>query len=1006
LKKDRFSRIKDILFDASNLPPDKRKAFLDKSCKGDPNLRMEIETLLTHDENRMEILNTGGVFSIDPEYLSTPADMVGKTLSHFQIKEEIAVGGMGVLYLAIDTRLHRHVAIKVLRSELLADPAGRERFVREARAASALNHPGIVTVYDIGDDSGIDYIVMEYVEGHTLDELIPAEGLPFKMVTSYALAMSEALVIAHDKGIIHRDVKPSNIMITEDGSVKILDFGIAKRLGEVPGEGTRVSADTGITEEGSTIGTLGYMSPEQVEGKEIDHRSDIFSFGVVLYKMITGKSPFSRDTTAITIHAVVFDDPEPLEKYREEVPEAFQRIVSRMLAKNREERYQKTVELVEDLRSFQKGYEVQHAPPVAEKRTNVKSLAILYLRNLGSSDDEYLSYGITEDLIVDLTRIGTLRVAPMRSILKHKDSDAELDEIAEKLDVRLVLDGSIHRTESSVRVSAQLVDVETGKNLWANRWEEPSDKLPKVKQSLAQGISRALEIGTTVVKAAQLGVPETHDPRVYEYYLRGKYTFEHRKDIEDTEVALGLYRQALSIEPSLLAARAGIAQLLINPMNEYERAEVELTSALAEAKKRGLRVDEANLLWLLSNLRMRQANWDEAFAHAEKALEIHKELNDLAGEAEVLTSLISILRRRSKYSEALKLSERVLEIHRSLDDKVKCASGLREMGIVYFYMGNSPRAIELMEEALEIARKRGDHFFEVICIEGIGHVHKRMGNLQEALTFYEQSYQIGKKLGDKENEAITLNNIGSLLVLKGDYLKALEKCAEAAKIHKEIGNRSSYALSLNNISDIEAITGEYERAIETANRSLAIAEELNYPKVIARANINIGCAHFYLDDYKSAREYFSTALQLSTQNGDQRIITLSHTLLGELFYHQEEYDLCRGHMEKALTISQEIGHKECSMEASTYLAALMILDGEFKVGVDQLREIVEDPKYYGNPQDILIAMRLLGQSLLEFGRDEKDRKEGNRILQEALDHAREKRIAYEVKWIEEILSAE
>jgi non-specific serine/threonine protein kinase len=1004
LKKDRFSRIKDILFEVSDLPPDKRKAYLDESCKDDPELRQEVEALLALDDDRLELLKTGGALQFDPEYLSTPADMVGKTISHFQIEEEIAVGGMGVLYRAFDTRLHRHVAIKVLRAGLLNDPVSRERFIREARAASALNHPGIVTVYDIGEDSGIDYIVMEYVEGNTLDEVIPVDGLPFKTVTSYALAMSEALVIAHDNGIVHRDLKPSNIMITEEGNIKILDFGIAKWLGEVPGEGTRVSADTGITEEGSTIGTLGYMSPEQVEGRDIDFRSDIFSLGVVFYKMITGKSPFSRDTTAVTIHAVVYDDPEPLEKYREDAPEELQRVVNRMLAKDREDRYQATLELVDDLRSFHKGHDVQHAPPVTDKRTKVKSLAILYLRNLGSEDDEYLSYGITEDLIVDMTRIGTLRVAPMRSILKHKDSDEDLEEIAKKLDVKLILDGSIHRTESSVRISAQLVDVETGKNLWANRWEELSDNLPEVKQSLAQGINRALEVGTTAVKAAQAGKPEAQDPRAYEYYLRGKYTFDRKKDDADIEVALGLYRQALSLEPSLLAAQAGIAELLIGK-SEYEEANKVLSLALADSRKRGLMADEAVILRLYARSLNFLSYWDKALEYEEKALDIMKELNDLAGEAEVLGDLIFTLTKRSRFAEALVFSKRALDIHRNLEDKSKSAWGLRKMGSLYLQMGDYDRSLALAEDALEFARKRGDLPLEEACTTDIGIIYEYTGNHDEALSQFEQSLRIATKLGNQDGRASSFGCIGMVHLSKGNYRKALEVFNKSSIINKEIGERSSVALSLDNIALIHNILGEYDLTIKTAREALAIAEELDYPLIVAAANQTLGETHFYKGDYETALEYCLIALKICNQSGLRRDLTWCHASLCELYYHQKGYDLCREHAGKAQVIAKEIGEKEPWLKASAYLAFLMVHEGQFQAGIKRLREIVEESESHGDPRFILNARRLLGQTLMGYGHDDKDREEGRTVLKEALDMARSKEVAYELKWIGDILAS-
>jgi tetratricopeptide (TPR) repeat protein len=745
------------------------------------------------------------------------------------------------------------------------------------------------------------------------------------------------------------------------------------------------------------------MSPEQVEGKKVDHRSDIFSFGVVLYEMIAGRPPFHRDNLVAMVHDIVQEEPMLLSDCRTDITESLQGIVAKMLAKGRDDRYQTTGDLVEDLRRFQRGLDVLHASAEAkEKRPRVKSLAVLYLKNLGKKDDEFLSYGITEDLIVDLTRIGTIRVAPMRSIMRHKDSDDELDEIAKKLDVMMVLDGSIHKGENSVRVSAQLVDVVTGKNLWANRWEEPYESLPNVKQSLAHGISQALCVDSKVVDAAQVGAPEAQNPQAYEYYLRAKYTFEHKRDSLDVEVALDLYRQTLSLEPSLLAARAGIAQTLMEK-NEYEQAEQELTSALADARRRGLRADEADILRLFSLFHQRQSHWDEALEYGERALEIRKELSDLAGEAEVLGSLMATLNKRSRFPEALEMSERILEINCQLDDQEKSAWGLRGMGLVYRNMGDYDRAMVLAEEALEIACKRGDNSLEAACTSDIGIIHEYTGNLDEALCYFEQALQIYTKLGNQNGSAHSINNIAVAHLSKGNYRKALEMFDKASMIHKEIGERSGYALTLCNIAVIQAVIGDYDLAIRAASQALVIAEELDYPNIITLANLNLGSAHFYKGEGDSAREYYLIALEVGNQAGLRRIITWSHAALSELHYEQEEYDLCREHSEKALVIAKEIGDKEYFLKVSIYLGALKIHEGQVKEGTALLREVSAEAKEYGDPMLILIALRLLGQALLEYVQNDAEREEGRLILEKALSLAKEKEVAYEVKWIGEIL---
>jgi serine/threonine protein kinase/Tfp pilus assembly protein PilF len=992
-----FERIRELLIKVVDLPADEQRLYLEDSCKDDPKLLKEIELILAREsDDQQAFKSTVGI----PFSAVTCLDMTGRTFHHFHLEEKIASGGMGVLYKAIDTKLCRYVAIKILRPELLSHPGIRERFIREAQAASALNHPGIVTVYEINEDSGVDYIVMEFVEGRTLDEVISSEGLPLEAVSAYAISLAKTLRFAHEKGIVHRDLKPSNIMVTEEGDLKILDFGIAKRLDTFGFDENEALTVTQVTQTRGVLGTVGYMSPEQVRGREVDHRSDIFSFGVVLYEMITGETPFQGDSVFTTTHAILHDDPKPFSDYQADLPDTLEAIVYRALQKDREDRYQATEDLVEDLQCYRLGEELQYAPPVdtVKRRLEVRSLAVLYLKNLGPEDDEHLSYGITEDLIIDLTRIGILRVAPMHSILRHKDSNVALEEIAEQLDVTMVLDGSIHRSESSVRVTAQLVDIEMGKNLWANRWEEPLEDLPKVKQLLAQGISRALN-----VDAANVGVPETQDPRAYEYYLRAKYTFEHWKDEADLEVALGLFRQALSLEPSLMAACAGVAHALMLK-NEYEEADQLLTSALVDARRRGHRADEADILRLFSLLRDYQSRWDEALDYGEQALEIKKELNDLAGEALVLGDLIGILNGRSRYAEALEMSKRLLEIHRQLDDQEKSADGLRRMGGLYKNMGDYDKAMACAEEAQVIARRCGNLSVEAACTADIGIIYKLTGNLDKALQCHEQVLQIDTKLGNQEGRATSFNNIAVAHISLGNYRKAIEMLDQASMIQKEIGYSSGNALTLTNIADIYSRIGEYDRAIEAARQALAIAEELDYPLIIAVANLNLGSSHLYKDEYKTALECFLNALDVSNRAGLPRYIIWSHTLLGELHYHQGEYDKCHEHSEKARTMSIEIGEMETMLKASAYLVALMVQKGHLEEGVRELSEVCDTAREVGDPIPVINARRLLGQSLLEHGRNESEREEGRTILEEALAMAQEKEVAYEVEWICEILN--
>jgi non-specific serine/threonine protein kinase len=917
----------------------------------------------------------------------------GAKVGHYRIIERIGAGGMGEVYLAEDTELDRKAALKFLSVQYASDGDFKARFKREAQAAAKLNHPNIVTIYEVAEYCSRSYIAMEYVTGNSLEHMINQGRVLFPTALELISQVCQGLQKAHQCGIIHRDIKPGNIFVNNDGQVKILDFGLAK-----------VEGDSQMTLAGSVLGTASYMSPEQGRGLDVDHRSDIFSVGVLLYVMLAGRSPFKRDSIAATIHAIVHEYPEPIAVYNPELPEAIQLIIGKMLAKDPTDRYQSIGDLLLDLKQLQESEGVPAAfrSLLVGQRPDVKSLAVLYLRNLGSSEDEYLSYGITEDLIVDLTRIGTIRVTPMRSVLKFKDSVEELREIAKKLDVTMVLDGSLHKSEKSVRISALLVDAATGKSLWANRWQASLDNLSRIKQALARGISQALGIDSSVARAAQLGKPEAKDPQAYQYYLQGKYAFEHKKSTADVEVARGLYRKALELEPRLLAARAGIAGIMAYN-GEYKEAVQELLSALDDARKRGLRADEATIQRLLALSYFRQSRLDKAMEHGNQALRVSSELHDLVGEANALGTLMNTFLKQARFDEALALSERALKINHQLDDQQKVAEVLRIIGNIFRGKGENLRARVIFQNVLQMARKQENKSLEAMCHNNIGVVNFHMGYLDEAMHHYEQSLQIYDQLGDQIRQTVLFINIGMVYGSRGAYREAMELYSKASAIRKGLGERGGYALSQDNIARCLAMTGEYDRAISISREVLSIGEEIGDPHLTAGANENLGFAHFCRGEHERAEKYYRAAIRIAEESNILQFICETHLSMGEMDYHLGNLDLCRDHLEKALGVANEIGEKGVHLKAAGYLAALEVQGGEFDTGVKRLREILDDAKSRGDLQNILNAQRLIGQALLENGPDHRTQDEGHTILQSAYSLAKDKEISHEAKWIGRIL---
>jgi len=469
----------------------------------------------------------------------TKDTMVG----HYRIVEKIGAGGMGEVYLAEDTKLNRTVALKFLSPFLSQDEDQRKRFAREAQAAAKLGHANIVAIHEVGDYRGRPWISMENVEGASLELLIESGGLGEDRIIDIAIGVCNGLRKAHETGIIHRDIKPSNILIDRDGCPRVLDFGLA------------VLRDTDrLTQNGSTLGTVGYMSPEQVEGKEVDPSSDLFSLGVVLYELFTGCNPFRRDNQAATLNAILRDDPQPITRYKSEVSDGLQHIILKMLQKRQEHRYQSAAGVIEDLRRLRR--ELEHGHP-AEKRQ--PSIAVLPFANLSADpEQEYFCDGMAEEIINALAHIENLRFIARTSAFAFKGKHEDVRVIGRKLDVETLLEGSVRKAGNRLRITAQLVKVSDGSHFWSERYDRDMEDVFAIQDEISLTIVDKLKGKLLGEEKAALVKRYTENLEAYNLYLEGNY-FSQMWTNEGFEKAIECFELALEKDPNYALAYAGIA---------------------------------------------------------------------------------------------------------------------------------------------------------------------------------------------------------------------------------------------------------------------------------------------------------------------------------------------------------------------------------------------------------------------------------------------------------------
>jgi serine/threonine protein kinase/tetratricopeptide (TPR) repeat protein len=806
---ERWARVKALFQVAVERPIEERGAFLADATGDDEALRREVESLLTSDTSDESFLR--GLPVQEPGRIdhfaevstdgaqSRPHLTAGLCIGPYEIVAAIGAGAMGEVYRARDTKLNRDVALKILPAAFARDADRLARFRREARAVAALNHPNIVTIFSIEEHDGVPFMTMELIEGCTLGQVIPQDRFSLARFFDIAIALAEALAAAHRKQIIHRDLKPANVMVTDDGQVKVLDFGLARA---VDADGVRAEddlTDLGITKAGIIVGTMPYMSPEQITTKPLDHRTDLFSLGIMLYEMATGERPFRGDSAPALMSSILKDRPTPVGERRSDIPGDVCRLIDKCLEKEPRDRIQTAREILDELKACRRAWETEAdqstrraaLDSMPRQVARAASIAVLAFSDMSASkDQDWFCDGIAEEILNALTPLKGLRVAARTSAFSFKGKGDDLRTIGEKLNVTTVLEGSVRRAGDRVRITVQLSDVANGFQLWSERYDREVKDIFDVQDEIAKAIAERLRV--TLAAGGRLVEQATTNIEAYELYLKGRALIDRRG--ASVPAGLDLLEKAVQLDPRYSLAWAGIADALtVLAYSGAARGSESKPRALAAAR-RSIELDPASAAGHTA-LACATLLYENNRALAKQEFERALEISPNYGMGRCWYALFYCQWARGNFEQG------IAEARRALDSDPLSSYVTMNLANCLLTAGRLDEAIETCRRAIQL------DYESFVARWALGIALGMSGRFEDAVSTLEAAARMS------ERHALALVGLAGVFGQWG-------KRSEASALHRELMDRASRGyVSASHLALTAEAAGQHEEAMAFVRRA-------------------------------------------------------------------------------------------------------------------------------------------------------------------------------------------